>query len=293
MLKTPNKFTQIAEIAKQSGFAYAMKKHFAVFLKRSDTRLIVTFDNMKSRDLAGPRMPWGYDFVKSQGASHLSLMMSGKNDWFRHAQVVEMFDTLKAEGFFAQFSDVVFYGSSMGGYGALAFCSAAPGARVIASTPQTSLDETLVPWENRYDMARARGDWTGAYADAAIEARTASKVTVLYDPYFEPDQRHVARLDPTNLVALRCPWMDHKILPRLNYMGLMKPAINGAISGDLDADGFNRMFRQHRANKSRTRTVLQTALARGHKQRVARALKSLNSSNPDWNFRRLRIEARA
>jgi hypothetical protein len=53
------------------------------------------------------------------------------------------------------------------------------------------------------------------------------------------------------------------------------------------------MLRRHRANKSRTRTVLQTALARGHKQRVARALKSLNSSNPDWNFRRLRIEAHA
>ncbi len=293
MSKTPNKFAQIAAIAAKSGFVHAMEQHFAVFLKRSDSRLIVTFDNMKSRDMAGPRMPWGYGFVKSQGASHLSLMMGGRNDWFRHAQVAEMFDTLKAEGFFAQFSDVVFYGSSMGGYGALAYCSAAPGARVIAATPQTSLDMALVPWETRYDAARARGDWSGAYADAAVEARSARKVTVLYDPYFEPDQRHVARLDPTNLVALRCPWMDHKVMPRLNYMGLLKPVINGALSGDLDSNGFTRMFRQHRANKSRTRTVLQTALARGHKQRVARALHSLNSTNPDWNFRRLRIEAHA
>lgn len=285
-------FQETATRAKKTGFSHQMQNHHAVYFKRSNDMLIVTFDNVKSRELPAPRSPFAYRYVESLGASHLSVMMSGLNDWFRHEDVADMFDYLRDNGFFKPFKEVVFYGSSMGGYGALAYCSASPGARVVVSTPQTSLDRALVPWEDRYDNGRARGDWSGRYADGAQEAKTASAIYALYDPYFEPDEAHIERLDTANLVALKCPWMEHRIMPRLNYMGLLKPTINQAILGRLSAQDFRTSFRQHRANPSRTRTVLTRALGRGHSKLVVNALEDLKVSNPDWDLHRLRAKVR-
>ena len=123
-------FKQCARALGNDDWCEQLDRHF-VALKRRGPRLVVTFDNMTSRDAHGPRNPWGWNIVESLGHSHLGVCMSRRNDWFRHPDLFDLFDRLRDQGFFEQFEDVVFYGSSMGGCGALSFAQAAPGAHLF------------------------------------------------------------------------------------------------------------------------------------------------------------------
>ena len=53
------------------------------------------------------------------------------------------------------------------------FAAAAPGARVVAFCPQSTLCPDLVPWETRFANGRERGDWS--------DRRYADTVTVVAD----------------------------------------------------------------------------------------------------------------
>lgn len=176
------------------GFFRALPRHGVAFFRRGP-RLVVTFDNMKSRDVRGPRFPWGYQWLQRRGDSHMGVMMARRNDWFRHGALFDFFDEMAAAGFFGGFDEVVFYGSSMGGYGALAFAAAAPNARVVALVPQTRLD---LEWEPRFRRGFARGDWADRrYLDGAAAGARAS---VVYDPMARLDRQHGARVSGGGIV---------------------------------------------------------------------------------------------
>jgi len=130
----------------RKGF-YACDEGFAaVHVDRGAERLVVSFDNLSSvRDPALDRGPWGYEFVRKAGWSQLGIL-AFRPDWFRDPALFAYLEGLRDSGFFARFRDVAFMGTSMGGYGACAFSSLAPGCTVIAFSPQSTLDERLVPW---------------------------------------------------------------------------------------------------------------------------------------------------
>ena len=135
-MRVKHRHRQAARLADKQGFSQVMTRHIGLFYPRGDT-LIVGFDNMKSRDMPPPAFPWGYNAIAAQGYSHLGIMMARRNDWFRHKDLDAFFDGLRWQGFFDQFRRVVFFGASMGGYGALSFCSACPFADVVVFAPQT------------------------------------------------------------------------------------------------------------------------------------------------------------
>lgn len=215
-------------------------------------------------------------------------MMSRRNDWFRHGDLWEFFDRLQDEGFFACFDEVCFYGSSMGGYGALTYARAAPGCRVVALMPQTHLDQDIVPFETRYRTAYGSGDWRGAYLDGAEGARTASQVCVLYDPYHALDAAHVARLDHANFTALQMPWSGHQAARVLHKMGLLQSVVTQGFAGTLTASGFRKQVRQAECHVLGVRVLLNAALERGHKELVRGALDGLDKRGEDWSFPKIR-----
>lgn len=245
--------------------------------RRSNRRLVVTFDNMKSRDAVGQQFPWGYQFLEKMGVSHLGLMMSLRNDWFRHADVWAFFDLLQQQCFFDRFDDVVFYGSSMGGYGALTYCRAVPGARVVAFMPQTHLDQTVVPFENRFRRAFERGRWNGRYVDGADGAQSAAQVYVLYDPYHAEDAAHVARLAPENLTRLHLPWAGHQAGRVLHLLGVLPTVVGQAFDGTLTEAGFRAQVRAAKRCKLHTRLCLTAAVERGHEALVVRTPRTVEA----------------
>jgi hypothetical protein len=248
-------------LAGDTGFYRESADHSFLFIQRSDT-LVVTFDNLDiAMEKREDRRPWGFAFIEKQGWSMLGVMAHGWT-WYRDAWVSQQFDDLRDSGFFAQFKRVVFYGASMGGYAACAFVAACPGADVVAISPQSTLDKTLVPWETRYSTAWHR-DFSGLYGDAAEVSAAAGRVTILYDPYEPLDAGHVARFTGTNVLRLRTPLMGHRLGSSLHQMGILSQITLGALNGTLTELEFYQTLRARKSFQRYQRELFKRALARG------------------------------
>ncbi|SHH58166.1 hypothetical protein [Marivita hallyeonensis] len=237
--------------------------HSFLFMPRDPDTLVVTFDNL---DIAmtkrEDRRPWGYSFIEDQGWSMLGVLAGGWT-WYREPWVCDQFDDLKASGFFKQFKRVVFYGASMGGYAACAFSPAAPGCDVVAISPQSTVDKSVVPWETRYKVVWDR-DFTGPYGDAAEVSKSARRVSILYDPYEPLDAQHAARFIHPNVQHLRAPLLGHRLGSSLNQMGILSPIILGALNGTLTSEEFYRMLRKRRDFPRYQRELFNRAVEKGH-----------------------------
>ncbi len=237
--------------------------HSFLYMERSTDTLVVTFDNldiaMNNRE---DRRPWGFSFIEEQGWSMLGVMAGGWT-WYRNPWVSEQFDELRDSGFFSKFKRVVFYGASMGGYAACAFSAAAPGCDVVAISPQTTLDKTIVDWETRYKVAWDR-DFSGPYGDATKSIKMARRVSILYDPYEPLDAGHVKRFNGKNVNLLRAPLMGHRLGSSLNQMGLLSQIILGALSGRLESSEYYQLLRKRRDFPRYQRELFQRAVSKGH-----------------------------
>lgn len=237
--------------------------HSFLYTPRSKDTLVVTFDNL---DIAmtkrTDRRPWGYSFIKDQGWSMLGVLAGGWT-WYREPWVYDQFDQLSTDGFFDQFGRVVFYGASMGGYAACAFSAAAPGCDVVAISPQSTVDKTVVPWETRYKTVWNR-DFTGKYGDAAVVSQAARRVSILYDPYEPLDAQHAARFSQPNVQHLRAPLLGHRLGSSLNQMGILTPIIVGALDGTLSAQDYYGLLRARKDFTRYQRELFNRAVAKGH-----------------------------
>lgn len=241
----PEWFAEIHTSGDKQGFYTRLANHALVCIRRDDARLVMTFDNLSNvNDLSSTREPWAYKFVRENNCSHLSVMARRK-DWFRDPQLIEHLQTLAAGGFFKEFGKVFMTGTSMGGFAALAFASLAPGATVISFNPQTTLDETLVPWEKRFRMGRHR-DWSLPFSDSAFEIDDIDKAFVFYDPFFEPDRRHVERLEGDNVHFLKSWCTGHFTPVFLRRAKLLKPIMQHAIDDTLTPQLFYSLYRARR-----------------------------------------------
>ncbi len=277
----PDWFAEIHTGGARQGFYTRLEHHAVMCIRRDPARLVVTFDNLSNvNDLSPEREPWAYRFVRNNGASHLAVMARRK-DWYRCPQLIAYLEKLSADGLFAEFAQVWFSGTSMGGFAALAFASLAPGATVISFNPQTTLDAALVPWEERFGMGRAR-DWSLPYSDAAFEIDEAARVFVLYDPFFAPDRRHVDRLEGENVTLLKTWCSGHFSPVFLRRANLLKPVMQHALDGTLTPAVFYTLYRERRALPWYRKALQSNLQERGH-DKLARIVSPA--------FRRLRREA--
>ena len=249
-------------LAGKGGFYREGGEHAMLFIPRSDM-LVVTFDNLDiAMEKREDKRPWGFSFVEKQGWSMLGVTAAGWT-WFRDPWVYSQFDDLKEQGFFKRFKRVVFYGASMGGYGACVFAAACPGADAVAISPQSTLDKKLVPFETRYKAAWGR-DFSGPYGDAAKVSDTAGRVTLIYDPYEPLDAGHVNRFEAPNVVKLRAPLMGHRLGSSLNQMGILSPIVLGALNGTLTEAEFYQHLRARKQFGRYQKELFNRALEKGH-----------------------------
>ncbi|WP_322894281.1 MULTISPECIES: glycosyltransferase family 2 protein [unclassified Yoonia] len=276
--------------SKNAGFFWEGPEN-ALYFEPFGKRLVVTFDNLSIVNGEGPRWPWGYDFLtKTMGCSVLGVM-ANKRNWFRESFVHDSFDLLRDGGFFRQFDEVLFYGASMGGFAALTYVRCAPGARVLAIAPQSTLDRRIMPDEDRWGWT-ARLNWDDRYGDAAGHTGDAAEVITLHDPYFAPDQAQVARLSGGNLRHLRMPFFGHQLPNALVNMKILKPMLIDMFAGDLSDERFYTLLRARRDLPRYQHDLLMKA---EEKNRVNLAikvceytLKKRDASNIARSLRRLR-----
>jgi hypothetical protein len=256
------------DLAGPEGFYRDNGMHSFLYIPRGRT-LVVTFDNLDiAMNKREERRPWGFHFIEKQGWSMLGVMANGWT-WYRDPWVFDQFDQLAESGFFRGFDRVVFYGASMGGYAACAFSPVHPGADVVAISPQSTLDKSIVPWETRYKVAWD-SDFNGKYGDAARVSAAARRVSILFDPYEPLDAGHADRFDRANVMKLRAPLMGHRLGSSLHQMGILSPIILGALNGSLTGPEFYRMIRARKSFPRYHRELFQRAIEKGHPELARR-----------------------
>ncbi len=250
-------------VDKPRGF-YVNYRHFAaVHVARGTKKLIVAFDNLSSvNDPSLGREAWGDKFYGENNWSSLGII-SFKANWYRDETLFDYLEGLKRQGFFAQYEHVVFTGTSMGGYGACAFCSLAPGSTVIAFSPQSTLGKALVPWETRFHQGRKQ-DWSGRYGDAAAHCAAASRVYLCYDPYMPGDKGHADRFTGPNIVHLRANFVGHKTALFLRRAGILKKVTATCVQNNMTEARFSALFKARRALPWYYFGLMDIALERGH-----------------------------
>ncbi len=228
--------------------------HTALFVESGKT-LIVTFENLdhvfSNND---SRLPWGFDFVRSQGWSILGLMAHDWT-WYRDQDVFDFFDRLRDYKFFERFDTVVFYGASMGAYAATTFSAACPGAKVIAISPQATLDRDVASWEVRYQKAWKR-DFTSRYGYGPDMVKDASDVFLLFDPLESLDAMHAALFRGDNVTKLKCRFLGHRIASALINMGILKPIISACVDGTMTRQTFYKLLRARHGFRRYQREML-------------------------------------
>lgn len=262
--------SQLEQIGGEHGFYRNLdSEHKALFVEGDDT-LVVTFDNLDdARQNVDDRLPWGVKFINAQGWSALGIAAHGWT-WYRSDAVHDFFDELKSDGFFDRFKRVVFYGTSMAGYAAAAFSSATPGATVIALSPQATLDRDVTgAWENRFRVAWRR-NFNSRYGYAPEEVRTANRMWLFYDPFVREDAVHAALFRGANVTPIRCRYMGHNMGSVLNMMGVLKPIVQGLVSGEMDTTGVYTQLRKRRRLPFFQKQILQSLIDRKRQRLIYR-----------------------
>jgi hypothetical protein len=241
----PTWFHEIHPAGPQDGFYQKFSPYSLSFVARDPAMLVITFENLYNvGNPALKREPWAQKFCADRGWSHMGVYAE-KPTWFRHEPLMDYFADLSAKGFFAGFETVGLAGTSMGGYAALAYSSFAPGANVLAFSPQSTLHKDLVPWETRFAPGRA-ADWSGALADGAKETAQAQNAYIIYDGFHDFDRRHAQRIQGTNVHHLPAYGVGHKSALVINRMGHLKTVMEKGLIGTLSNSHFFNLMRNRK-----------------------------------------------
>ncbi|MEO0372084.1 MAG: hypothetical protein AAF231_11555 [Pseudomonadota bacterium] len=277
-IEKPMWMDEIGPCGTASGFLHADPHHPMLFVKRRRPILMVTFDNLSNVNDRDPaRLPWAYKFARDNQLSHLGVYAHLPN-WYRDATLIEKMRDMAADGFFKGYERCIFSGSSMGAFAALVFGQLAPNAHVMAFNPQSTLNTDLVPWEERYLTGR-RQDWTLPLGDAAEAVSNVEKAFIFYDPYFEPDQKHVDRLlagkgADKSVTLMKCWFSNHKSAVFLRKIGALKPLMLQAVEGDLTAHSFYQHYRERRRLRWYRGSLSHYFEEKGRAKMVARTTKA-------------------
>ena len=236
---------RIEDIAEDHGYFEPLgPKHSATFIDRGPI-LFVSFETVESvRDSAHSDVPMGWQLIQGTDWSQLCLLSSGET-WFRHRAVYEYFDRLVDDGFFENFDQVIFYGSESCGYAACSYSVVAPGASVIALSPQATLDPGVTGWDDRFLHMR-RTSFTDRYGYAPDMLDAADRAFVLYDPDFEEDAMHASLFTRSNVTKIRCLHLDGQIETFFRRMEILKPLLTIAVKRGLKPLDFHRALRERR-----------------------------------------------
>jgi hypothetical protein len=265
----PTWYCEIYPAGPSNGWFHKFDDYSCSFVERSRAQLVVSFDNLSQAGNPNTaREPWAQKFCADRGYSQLGVYAQSST-WFRNADLIAHLNGLRDAGFFKRFEAVSFVGTSMGAFGAVSFSSLAPGATVVAFSPQTSLDEAKVPWEKRFAKGRA-ADWSLPYSDAAEHTATASKIYLIYDPFHAGDRAHVARLSGDNLIHLKGFGLGHKSALVLNRMDALKSVMEGGITGTLSEPEFYKTIRARKGIYLYRKTIEGYLEARGQTERRTR-----------------------
>jgi hypothetical protein len=256
-------------------------EHANLWFEGQGDALVVSFDNLATIDEGWPRGPWAWRRLQPMGHSVLGVQSHAK-DWFRQPTAPALLRGLEERGFFRRFRRVVLTGASMGGFGALNFAPLIPEARVLAFSPQTTMNKVIAPFEARFPYSVKRSNWEGMpFLDAAAAVPYLRRAVVLYDPMVPEDRAHAARLAGPNVQLLRIPFCTHEAIRVVLKAGAFPVLIDALVAGDTVGPEFWATFRARRSVTKWQRALLSAAADRGRHGLVVQAADALQRLSKD------------
>lgn len=180
----------------------------------------VTFANFERHPQPG-RPGFGEAFLKKNGISALHFVSSA-NHWWQTPEIITAI--ARAQEFLEKhFSSAtrVGYGSSMGGYGVLLYAQALRLDRVLAISPQYSIDSDKVPFETRW---REEASQLSFAYDAMPKKFENCHLHIVYDGQHAGDSEQV-KLFPKTLQRHSLPLSDHPSSKYLLQTGALKSLV--------------------------------------------------------------------
>jgi hypothetical protein len=245
--------------------------HANLWFEGAGDALIVSFDNLATIDEGWPRAPWAWRRLQPMGHSVLGVQSHAK-DWFRQPTAPALLCGLEERGFFRRFARVVLTGASMGGFAALNFAPLIPEARVLAFSPQTTMNKGIAPFEQRFPFAVRKSNWEGMpFLDAAAAVPYVRRAVVLYDPFVPEDRAHAARLAGPNVQFLKAPFTTHEAIRVVLKSGTFPVLIDRLVHDDVVGPEFWTTYRARRLVPKWQRALLAAASVKGRHGLVIRA----------------------
>jgi len=248
----------------------------AFYYAGTSNHCLVTFTPWASQP---PAAPFAEQFVRKSGTEAVAFQ-SMQNDWWQSGSVeqgiAEILPMIRS-------TVRVTYGSSMGGYAAIAFADMLQCSRAIAISPQASIDRQLVPWETRWEEEARR--FAMPRGNAGTGARLAS-VHLVYDPLVVLDRKHAELISSAatgRVLHHRFSFSGHPSGPALLECGLLQELVLRLVAGNVEDGDLVARFRKARF---RSRSSMMALLTNHH---ILRSHKSLAGAAID----RYRTECRA
>lgn len=248
---------------------YVIKFNF-----RNVANLVVAFDHMQfPRPNSDTHPGWGYGFLRANNVSSLHVTPDA-NCWYRKVSLQSFFKDAANFGLFERFENIMTYGGSMGGFGALSFAGICNANRCLALNPQVHLGPDVRSWEDRFTLA-LKQDWTDEFCDISKQLQNVETVVVVYDPYYVQDRKQIELLDRVDLIHIRVPFVGHHMPYHLIRMKMAQQIFSDSLSGSIDFAALNLMKRQRRNLDAYKDIVTERLTARGwNKRKIDKILKN-------------------
>lgn len=237
----------------------------AIYLKGTSSTLVISFGDLitraKGMSINAEKSLQKYDYA-------VVGIMPKQKSWFPASSMQALMTTLSA--ILQQYSRIVGYGGSMGGYAAIKYSALLTMQRVVAMVPQYSINPAEVDDRRYIDFYDE-----SLHTDMRIQPQDINadcEYIAIYDPYYAEDNENYQKIKAVipNIRSLRLPYTGHDVIAVLANSALL----HDFIEHDFDETYF---YRQMRAVKKNSKFYYRSVIARllgTHNAALGKILKS-------------------
>ena len=255
--------------------------------------LVISFDNLATINEDWPRFPWMHWRISQLGYANLGVQSFAK-DWFRLTDAAELLARLQKAGFFDQFERVVLMGASMGGFAALNYAQLIPGSTVLAFSAQSTMSQTVAPFERRFPFAVRKSNWVDEpYLDASQAVPNLRNAFLLFDPHVPEDAGHAKRMASPNVEQVKCAFCTHEAIRVIILSKAIFPLLQGVVEENRITPEFWKAYRARRNVRKWARGFLDALPINTHPTRSYQAARMIDEIKDMSVARKVMKEAKA
>lgn len=236
---------------------------------------VVTFEHGRDVAMRGFTPPSCPRFARRLGIDAL-VVQTARRDWFLSPQSAALAQALSLAT--AAYAEVTATGFSMGGYAALLYSAACRARRVMAVSPQYSIDPAVAPFDpDRHGKFARIGQ---PMPRPETQGDTGIGGLLLYDPSIAADRAHAARVRAgfPGLTAVALPHGGH---PATGVIASGTGHLAEMLVRDrIDPQAIRELHRAARRGNPAYRLRLAEAALPRHPQRAAPELHALAAEAP-------------